>query len=70
MAGRSLWSVLMVAWLSAGNASIAPYDAAVSDIAVSEQEHESDPVAVLEGADPANPGAGTADAAEARGGSR
>ena len=54
MAGRSLWSVLMVAWLSAGNASIASYDSAVSDIAVSEQEHESDGAELIDNAAPAS----------------
>jgi len=42
MAGRSLWSVLMVAWLSAGNASMPPVDATMSNIPVTEQERAGD----------------------------
>ena len=54
MARASLWSVLMVAWLSAGSGSIASSDVAISDVVVSEPAHESEAAALVDRADAAN----------------
>lgn len=43
MAGRSLWSVLMVAWLSASNAAALPLpDSATGTVPAAEQERDGD----------------------------
>jgi hypothetical protein len=42
MTARSLWSVLMVAWLSAGSAPLPAHDPALVKVPVTEQETEGD----------------------------
>ena len=42
MKGHSLWSVLMLAWLSATNAPSLPEEPGLSDISVSDQDSESE----------------------------
>lgn len=65
MAGRSLWSILMVAWLSAGNASVPAHDTAVAGAAITEQERDSDTQPLLDPARADEAGATSDPAAEA-----
>jgi hypothetical protein len=65
MAGRSLWSILMVAWLSAGNASVPAHDAAAPGTAITEQEREGDGQPLLDIARADDTGATSDPAADA-----
>lgn len=47
MAGRSLWSVLMVAWLSAANAAVSPPDVAATATPAAAPERDGDASGLL-----------------------
>lgn len=66
VAGRSLWSVLMVTWLSAANASVSPPDFAANPPAAAEQERDGEAPAALTRDAPAD-NAVAADAKDASG---
>lgn len=48
MTGNSLWSALMVAWLSATNVPLSPDHAAFSDLSVSDRESDDDTGSVID----------------------
>jgi hypothetical protein len=52
MAGRSLWSVLMLTWLSATNAAALPRETDAPNISVSEPRDDDDDVMIIDSAHP------------------